>query len=209
MALARTVVALLAPATSAGSLPEPIRATPIVGLVGRYRCASGERPDVELRETSDGALELLTEGRALALEAWDDDRWLVRDLAWDDALLSVERHHEGVALWHGDAQFVPLDAPPRPRVELPEPLRPNVGTYRSHNPWCPVFRIVARDDRLRLLFPSAPDGFEDEQPLIKLGDGAFRAGEDPMGPERLRFDTEVEGRSLRAWLSGWPYYRTG
>ena len=32
---------------------------------------------------------------------------------------------------------------------------------------------------------------------------------DPGNPEHLRFDTEVGGRALRAWLSGWPYYRVG
>jgi hypothetical protein len=33
-------------------------------------------------------------------------------------------------------------------------------------------------------------------------------GDDPGGPEDLRFDIVVDGRPLRAWLSGFPYYRT-
>jgi hypothetical protein len=37
----------------------------------------------------------------------------------------------------------------------------------------------------------------------------LRVGDDPGGPEDLRFDTLVEGRPLRALLSGFPYYRVG
>jgi hypothetical protein len=181
-------------------------------IIGRYRCESGHRPPIELRAGPENALELWVEDRAIPVEPWDDERWLVKDRDWDDALLWAERGPEGtgdrLTLWHGAERFVPVGAPERQRPALPTELRAHVGTYRAHNPWCPMFRIVARDDRLWLLFPVAPDGFEDEQPLIELGDGAFRAGEDPSGPERLRFDAEVEGRSLRAWLSGWPYYRT-
>jgi CubicO group peptidase (beta-lactamase class C family) len=99
---------------------------------------------------------------------------------------------------------------PEPRSEAAEPpseLRPLAGRYRSHNPWTTNFSVVLRGDRPWLIFPAAPDGFDDEQPLTPLPDGSFRAGEDPGNPETLRFDTVVDGRALRAWLSGWPYYR--
>ena len=43
---------------------------------------------------------------------------------------------------------------------------------------------------------------------IPLEDGTFRVGEDPGGPERLAFDTVIEGRPIRAFLSSWPYERT-
>jgi hypothetical protein len=33
-------------------------------------------------------------------------------------------------------------------------------------------------------------------------------GDDPGGPEDLRFDIVVDGRPLRAWLSGYPHYST-
>jgi len=35
----------------------------------------------------------------------------------------------------------------------------------------------------------------------------LHVGEDEGNAETLRFDTVVDGRALRAWLSGWPYYR--
>jgi hypothetical protein len=58
-----------------------------------------------------------------------------------------------------------------------------------------------------LIFPAAPDGFEDEQPLVPLEDGRFRAGEEETCPERLRFDVVVNGKALRAALSDGFYER--
>jgi hypothetical protein len=46
------------------------------------------------------------------------------------------------------------------------------------------------------------------EPLIPIGDGLFRIGQDPQSPETLRFDAVVEGRALRADYSRCPYYRT-
>jgi len=87
---------------------------------------------------------------------------------------------------------------------------PFTGTYRSHDPWTPTFRVVLRGDVPWLCFWSAPDGFDDEQPLVALdGEWAYRVGDDPLGPERLSFDTVIDGHTVRAWLSGWDYYRTG
>jgi D-alanyl-D-alanine carboxypeptidase len=62
-------------------------------------------------------------------------------------------------------------------------------------------------DQPWLVFAAAPDGFDTEQPLIPSDDGTFRVSDDPGNPETLRFDTVIDGRALRAWLSGWPYYR--
>ena len=89
----------------------------------------------------------------------------------------------------------------------PPALRAIAGHYRAHNPWAPHFRVVLRGARPWLLFPAPSDGFDASQPLTATNDGEFRCGEDPANPERLSFDTVVDGHALRAWLSGWPYYR--
>jgi len=81
------------------------------------------------------------------------------------------------------------------------------GAYRSHDPWTPYFRVEARGDELWLTFPTAPDGFDDEQPLVPMANGWHRVGTSRLGPERIRFDTVIGGRARRAWLSGWDYYR--
>ena len=65
----------------------------------------------------------------------------------------------------------------------------------------------APEGQLWLVFPVAPDGFEDEQPLVPLGDGSFRAGVEETSPERVRFDVVVDGKALRAVLSDGFYER--
>ena len=93
-------------------------------------------------------------------------------------------------------------------VPEPSPAQAVIaGTYRSHDPWTPVFRIEPRGADLWLTFPAAPDGFDDEQPLVPMAGGWFRVGLERLGPERLRFDMVIDGRARRAWLSGWDYYR--
>ena len=77
------------------------------------------------------------------------------------------------------------------------------GHYCSHNPWLTNFRIVLRKGALALIHPSG-----DEEPLEPLGDGIFRVGEDDRSPERIRFDTILNGQALRANLSCGDYYRT-
>ena len=44
-------------------------------------------------------------------------------------------------------------------------------------------------------------------PLVALADGSFRVGEDPDGPERVRFRAVVDGRPAQAVVSGWPFDR--
>lgn len=106
-----------------------------------------------------------------------------------------------------DEDAAPAALPPG----LDSPLNAITGTYRSHDPWTPVFRVILRGDVPWLLFWSEPDGFDDAAPLIPMGDDdlSFRVGEDPLGPERLRFDTVIDGHTARAWLSSWDYYRMG
>jgi hypothetical protein len=110
-------------------------------------------------------------------------------------------------LWHGGRRYVLGGTAARPLPEPSNELKAIAGHYRSHNPWTTNFRIVLRGDRPWLIFAGAPDGFDTEQPLIP-GDGdSYWVGEDPANPEAAHFDTVVDGRALRAWLSGWPYYR--
>jgi hypothetical protein len=97
--------------------------------------------------------------------------------------------------------------PPAPASE-PSPEQAVItGTYRSHDPWEPVFRVEARGPELWLVIPSEPDGFEAEQVLVPMAGGWWRVGDDRLGPERMRFDTVIDGRARRAWLSGWPSFR--
>jgi hypothetical protein len=74
------------------------------------------------------------------------------------------------------------------------------------NPWLPTFLVAARSGRL-VFGTDWTDGSE-RHPLTPVGDGrGFRLGEPDWTPERMRFDTMVNGRAQRAILSGTPYYR--
>ena len=87
----------------------------------------------------------------------------------------------------------------------PRPWQPFLGHYRAHTPWLSNFRVVARDGTLLL---AQDDGDGVREPLAPLGPAEFRVGAPAWSPERLRFDTLVDGRAQRAVLSGGPYYRT-
>ncbi|MDP9374233.1 MAG: serine hydrolase, partial [Chloroflexota bacterium] len=76
------------------------------------------------------------------------------------------------------------------------------GHYRSHNPWFSNFRIVLRKGTLLLIHPAGQ-----EEALVPLDDDTFRVGNTAHSPERLRFDTIVDGQALRVNLSGEYYYR--
>ncbi len=79
------------------------------------------------------------------------------------------------------------------------------GRYRAHNPWLPTFAIAARDGVLTM----GTDWVDGSRRIVlhPIEPGLFRAGEEPWSPERLRFDTVLDGHAQRAVLSGHPYYR--
>jgi D-alanyl-D-alanine carboxypeptidase len=114
---------------------------------------------------------------------------------------------EVIELLHGDHVYVRGPGAPRPSQLTPPAFQAITGHYRSHNPWTTGFRVLVRDGKLLLAVPSEPDGLENEQALVPLDDGWFRCGDDVRIPERIRFNTLVDGRALVANLSGSDYYR--
>ncbi len=199
MGLARTVIRI----ADGEHDPDDASVANHEDLAGLYE------PPLELFVGEDGPL-LRHEGREIALEELEDDLFLAADATFDRFPLRVERSpNTAPVLWHGGRRYVRAGVPAR---TLPEPsaeLQAIVGHYRSHNPWTTNFRVVLRGEQPWLIFAGAPDGFETEQPLIPSEDGLFRVSDDPGNPETLRFDTVIDGRALRAWLSGWAYYRAG
>ena len=173
---------------------------------GLYR-AGPDHADSEPLEITTGPAgpHLRWRGRSLALEALGDGRFLAPDPDLDRYALRFEPAEEApVSVWHGPTRFV-RDGATMPPLPAPDPAVAAVaGHYRSHNPWTTNFRVILRGDVPWLVFPTA-----DEEPLVPRPDGSFRVGDDPEGPEDLRFDAVVDGRPLRAWLSGFPYYRVG
>ena len=221
MALARRIVAIVADARAPGGgrrVPAEVptipgadaHATPeIVGAWVRADGAAG--PGCEIVDGPAGPAIRLG-GEAVELAPAGDNRWLAAHPRLDRHLLVADHGPGGggsLELWHGGERYARAGSTPRGLPAADPTLAVCVGTYRSHTPWTTNFRVVLRGDRLWLTFAEAPDGFDDEAPLVPLADGSLRVGEDPGGPERIAFDTVIDGRPVRALLSGWPYHRTG
>ncbi len=102
-----------------------------------------------------------------------------------------------------------LDATPAPALvddgTCPQRWRPFLGRFRSHNPWLPTFSIAANGGSL-IAGTEWMNGSE-RLPLAPLDAGGFRVGEADWSPERMRFDTIIDGRAQRAVYSGTPYCR--
>jgi hypothetical protein len=143
-------------------------------------------------------------GAHLVLERRGKDQFYVPhpDLAL--FLLHFGREKERVVeAFHGPGWYTTEAYSGPTTFEHPSEWLAYPGHYRSHNPWYTNFRVVLRKGRLWLVEP-----WGEEEPLIATGAGRFRIGQDELSPERLRFDTILEGRAIRANLSGCDYYRT-
>jgi D-alanyl-D-alanine carboxypeptidase len=114
---------------------------------------------------------------ALGVAAGDDVPEL-EPAALDDAAAAVALDAEPPALW-----------------------REICGLYRSHNPWSTTLRVGTAG--------GSPVAISDGEawPLVPLGDGTFRMGHEEWSPERLRFDTPLEGVCMRAWHGATAFHR--
>jgi len=75
------------------------------------------------------------------------------------------------------------------------------GHYRTQHMWFNNFRVILRKGQL---YFAMPGGGEEE--LVELSPGLFQIGTEETA-ERIRFDTLVNARALRASVSGSDYYR--
>lgn len=214
MALARAALAAVRGPEAGGGSASGARGSPadvaaLPAPTGLYR-AEADRSGIDAFEiiTSPEGLKLRRDGRVLALEAMGEGRFLAHDPDLDRYAFRFEPAEERpIVAWHGPTRFV-RDGMTAPALPAPEPaVAAAAGHYGSYNPWTTNFRVILRGDVPWLVFTDAPDGFEEEQCLVARPDGTFQVGDDPGGPEDIRFDTVIDGRPVRAWLSGCPYYR--
>ena len=75
----------------------------------------------------------------------------------------------------------------------PPQLLALTGHYASDDPWVGHVRVTARGNRLYV---------NDGTPLTPLDAKLFRAGDDDWSPERVVFDSFVDGRPMRLIASG-------
>ena len=198
----RTIVAALA----GEPLPEPETPPDINhdAFAASYR--SGE---AELSVSAAGGHLLLHTGEdEIALEPVGfrpTPDWFLADHSGFDLFpIRFLRDEEGkvVALVHGETRYDAAGADTDGDAPSPSEWAAYPGHYRSHNPWISNFRIVLRRGALLMIYPH---GYEAALTPVESG---FRIGDDPDTPERITFDTIVDGQAWRAITSGGEtYYR--
>ncbi len=188
------------PLPSLPLLPDPTRIQNAAEYCGTYR---SEGESFALTD-EDGQLILHYRGERVPLEQRGTDCFYVAHPHFAHFLLRFGRQGgEVVEAFHGPWWAVNERYSGPISFDHPPEWEAYPGHYRAHNPWFSNFRIVLRKGQLWLI---APQG--EEQPLVELGDGVFRVGMDERSPERIRFDTLINGQAVRATLSCCPYYRT-
>ncbi len=158
-------------------------------------------------------LTLVAEGERLMLRYGDEriglerrgpDRFYVDHPDFALFLLRFGRQKgKVVELFHGPDSYTNDRYTGPTTFDYPQEWDAYPGHYLSFNPWLSNFRVVLRKGALALVDPSG-----DEEPLVPFGTGVFRVGKDDRSPERIRFDTILNGRALHANLSCGDYYRT-
>ncbi|MGE5204044.1 MAG: serine hydrolase domain-containing protein, partial [Chlamydiota bacterium] len=169
---------------------------------GTYTAADGRKFVVS---NEGGQLALEYKGGKVTLEPRGEDSFFVNhpefalfDLRFGrDKGKVVEAFYGGE--WFTNERYVGLR-----QFSQPPQWASYTGHYRAAHPWFNNFRIVLRKGKLWLI---APEG--EEMTLTPMPGGYFAAAvEGRPSRERIRFDTVVHGKTLRARLSGLAYYRT-
>jgi len=173
-------------------LPEPAPAPRLADYAGAYRGAGGERT-VHV----DGD-ELHLDGVPLRHVRGD-----VFAVAGSPFAPRFGRDGDGtvVELAHGPGHWVTDAYAGESGRRHPPEWDAHCGQYRSHNPFEPTFRIFVRNGELLQATPFGRERVLVAQP--ESGRFSITGSRDV-----LAFDTPAAGRSLRAVLSGCPYYRT-
>jgi D-alanyl-D-alanine carboxypeptidase len=167
---------------------------------GTYASADGGSIEVA---AADRVLTVSLDGApAVRLLRGDDEAFVADSDDWEPFPLHFKTVGNRVTgLAHGASLYVPEGAaPPSAGVGGWSAFE---GHYRTHDPWYSNFRIVDRAGALVLIW-----GWGVEEPLERLPDGSFRAGEDPRMPERVRFEERDDGGPvLRVNYSGLDLFR--
>ncbi len=197
---------LLRAALHDGELPElppvadPTRVENAADYAGTYRA-----PGKVFTLVADGErLILRRNGKHVVLKQHGTDQFYVDDPEFALFLLRFGREKgQVVEAFHGPDWYINERYTGPTTFEHPQEWEAYTGHYRSHNPWLSNFRVVLRKGRLALIMPSG-----EEEALVPVGEGVFRVGEDERCPERIRFDTVLNGQAVHANLSCGDYYRT-
>ena len=153
------------------------------------------------------------EGRRLYLQLDDEDLQLFtynKDhfvvahpvLSADSFAFKRDESGQVVELFHGDAWYITPTYAGAKDFDVPNAWHAYTGRYRAPNIWMPTFKIIIRKGQLLLVYSAGHT-----EVLVNVGDHTFRPGTDEHSPERLQFDTFIDGKAARITFSGAAYYR--
>jgi CubicO group peptidase (beta-lactamase class C family) len=173
-------------------------------LRGRYADEAGE---VVVEPEGTGAF-LEVEGRRARLAPIGDDLFAVDHPELERHPIRFLRDTDAVvgAAW-GPRLLRSPTAPPATVDVHPESWAAYPGRYASWNPWAPGFRVHLRGGELWLSHLGEASDVVGEHRLTELEAGRFRVGE-AWSPDRVRFDTVIDGVAQRAVFDAAPYFRT-
>jgi CubicO group peptidase (beta-lactamase class C family) len=197
-------------------LTDPTKIENAVEYAGTYRVCPEPHPvSAKGHGQSVGArtLTVVAEGEQIVLY-YDDERLVLErrgpnrfyvdhpDFAF---FLLCFGHEEGevVEVFQGPDWYINDQYSGATTFDYPPDWDAYPGHYCSHNPWLTNFRIILRKGSLTVVYPSG-----EEDALVPIEDGIFRVGENPLSPERIRFDVILNNQSHRANISCGEYYRS-
>ena len=167
---------------------------------GVYRGAAG----TFTVEAQNKQLNLIYKGECIPLEQHGDG-FYVNHPDFELFLLQFGRDADGkvVEALHGETWWTNDNYTGTASFDYPETWSGYRGHYRTHNPWVGNLRVIVQKGQLKLAIPSG--GTES---LTPLADGRFRLGDDEQSPERVWFDTAINGQTVRMHYSTQVFYRT-
>ena len=180
--------------------PPPPPSPEIIRNAADYAGTFTSPEGLKLVLKNEGERLILEHGnRRTTLEQAAPDRFIVKDPDFDLFLLTFGRDKEKVVeVFHG-ARWWTNESYTGPRsFEYPKGWNAHTGHYRSDSPWYGSQRFVIRKGNLLL---------NGEAPLAEVEPGVFRFAGD-NGPDRIVFDTMLDGQTIRANFAGIEFYRT-
>ena len=179
------------PVPAAPALAPPLANA--AAFVGRY---SGPAGRFEVRPGS--PLTLIANGRAAALQLWNDNLFRTPHPDFRNFSLLFEKTGQAVtgASW-GPASFVREGSAATPPKSDPL-LSRFAGRYVNDSPWWGTATVVERGGNLWL---------GTETPMTRLSENLWRVGEESWSPERASFADFSRGRPQTFILSGEKFLR--
>ena len=166
-------------------------------------------------KSDDKTIQLKAEGKQLilvdpdgdiVLEERNKEQFMANRPDLTLYLLSFKREGgQVVGFGHGADIYAKVGANWELRqIDFPDRWNAYPGHYRAHNPWFSNFRVFLRGGQLFTSYVEYQTYYETL--LVELAEGEFQLGQQKT-PNRLRFDTIVNGQALRANFYGGDYYR--